>query len=80
MTGLLLPLLAGLAGLMARRKGVNLQQSFTAGALEGLRTLLRIFPALLFLLPAVGVLRASGLLDALTRGFSPLFSLLGIPV
>lgn len=79
MTGLLLPLLAALAGFTAWKKGVNLQESFTSGALEGLRTLLRIFPALLFLLPAVEVLRASGLLTALTELFSPLFSLLGIP-
>ena len=79
MTDLLLPLLAALAGFTAWRRGVNLQESFTAGALEGLQTLLRIFPALLFLLPVIEVLRSSGLLSVLTELFSPLFSLLGIP-
>ena len=79
MTELILPLLAALVGFTAWKKGVNLQDSFTAGALEGLRTLLRIFPALLFLLPAICMLRASGLLEQLTELFSPVFTLLGIP-
>ncbi len=41
--------------------------------------LLRIFPALVALLTAVHMLRASGLLDQLVSVFSPLFHMVGIP-
>lgn len=79
MTNLLIPLLCAALGLYALGKGVDLSEAFSEGALSGLQTLLRIFPALLFLLPMIGVLRASGLLDALTGLFAPVLTLFGIP-
>ena len=47
--------------------------------LDGLNTVVRIFPALLALLAAVSMLRASGALDALTRLCAPVLAWLGIP-
>ena len=79
MTALLIPLLCAAVGLYALGKGVNLSAAFAQGALCGLETLLRIFPALLFLLPMIAVVRASGLLDGLTAKFAPILQLFTIP-
>ena len=73
------PLICAAVGLCALLRGATLTDSFTRGAKEGLYTLLRIFPALLFLLPMINVMRASGLPDALTKLFAPLLNLFGIP-
>ena len=73
------PLLCAAVGICALLRGVALSDSFTRGARDGLHTLLGIFPALLFLLPMIAVMRASGLLDALTGLFAPLLGLFGIP-
>ena len=74
-----IPLLCAAVGLLALLRGITLSDSFSRGAKDGLSTLLRIFPALLFLLPMIAVMRASGLLDALTELFAPLLGLFGIP-
>ena len=79
MSGLLIPLLCAAVGLYALGRRIDLFSAFTHGAIDGLQTLLRIFPALLFLLPMISVLRASGLLDTLTACFAPLLHLFGIP-
>lgn len=76
---LLIPLLCAGVGIWAVAARTDLFSAFGEGALSGLQTLLRIFPALLLLLPMIGVLRASGLLDALTAAFRPLLTLFGIP-
>ena len=73
------PLLCAAVGLIALLRGVRLSDSFGRGARDGLQTLLRIFPALLFLLPMISLMRTSGLLDALTALFAPLLGLFGIP-
>ena len=49
------------------------------GVKDGLRVVLKIFPPLVALLTAVYMLRASGVLDALTALLSPALGLLGIP-
>ena len=49
------------------------------GAAEGLDTAVRILPALVVLLTAVGMLRASGAMELLTRLMTPLCRVLGIP-
>ena len=59
-------LLAGV-GLYGALTGTDVFSALTAGALDGLKTVVRIFPALVALLAAVSMLRASGALDALTR-------------
>ena len=53
--------------------------AFTEGAAEGLKTMIKIFPSLLALIVAIEVMNRSGLTDALTSLFSPVFSFLGIP-
>ena len=63
-------LLAGTAA-WGRLRGVDVMAAFAKGAQDALRMLLGIFPALLALLTAVAMLRASGALDALTGLLSP---------
>lgn len=72
-------ILAALA-LYGALRGVDVFAAMTEGIAEGLRVLLRIFPAVAALLCAVYALRASGALDALTGLLAPTFRLLGIPV
>lgn len=72
-------ILASLA-LYGALRGVDVFAAMTEGIAEGLRVLLRIFPAVAALLCAVYALRASGALDALTGLLAPVFRLLGIPV
>lgn len=79
MTDLLIPLLCAAVGLWGMRKHMDITAAFSQGVVSGMETLLRIFPALLFLLPMISMLRASGLLDALTAMCAPLLTLFGIP-
>ena len=76
---LLIPLLCTCLGICALGRRMDLFAAFGEGAVSGLQTLLRIFPALLLLLPMISMLRASGLLDALTAAFAPLMNMVGIP-
>lgn len=71
-------ILAALA-LYGALRGVDVFAAMTEGIADGLRVLLRIFPAVAALLCAVYALRASGALDALTGLLAPAFRLLGIP-
>ena len=72
-------ILAALA-LYGALRGVDVFAAMTEGIADGLRVLLRIFPAVAALLCAVYALHASGALDALTGLLAPAFRLLGIPV
>ena len=76
---LAMPLILGGVGLYALGRGVDVFAALTDGMLDGLKTLLRIFPSLLALLPAMAMVRASGLLDAVTGLLSPVLEVLGIP-
>ena len=76
---MMIPLLCAAVGLFALLRRVDLSTVFCNGARDGLTTLLRIFPALLFLLPMITVMRASGLLDALTALFAPYLEAVGLP-
>ena len=58
---------------------VDIYGSIVSGAGDGLKILFNIIPALVALLTAIGMMRASGLLDWLTVAVTPAFSFLGIP-
>lgn len=76
---LLMPLVMAGTGLYALGRQADVFSALTQGALEGLKTLVRIFLSLLMLLPAISMLRVSGLLDALCVFFCPLSETVGIP-
>ncbi len=79
MTDYLIPMILALAASLALRKKENAYDILQQGAAEGLKLLITILPALILLLTAVHMLRASGAVDLLSRFFAPVFSFLGIP-
>lgn len=79
MVDYIIPLILVAVSLLALRKRENIYDALLTGAAQGLRVLLTIVPALVALLTAVHMLRASGAIEAMTGFLSPLFSLLGIP-
>ena len=79
MTDYLIPLLLLFSCLLALRKKENAYDLLLEGAAGGLRMLVSIIPALVMLLTAVHMLRASGALALLSRLLLPFFRFLGIP-
>jgi len=71
-------LLAGIP-LYALARGVNVYAAFLEGARGGFETGIRIVPPLVAVLVALGMLRASGALDATARLLAPLLDPLGVP-
>ena len=79
MADLLIPGLLALTACVALWRKENVYDAMVCGAADGLRLLVNIIPALVVLLTAVHMLRASGALDALGRLLSPVFGAVGIP-
>ena len=75
----LVPLLLLFVALFAMSRQVNVYEALTRGAEEGLTILLRILPALVGLMTAVYMLRASGAMEAIGSLLAPLLTKLGIP-
>ena len=75
----LVPLILAITALAALRKKEHAYDLMTDGAKEGFRMLLTITPSLVVLLSAVGMLRASGALEAFSHLLSPALECMGIP-
>ena len=76
---LIVPCLLSLVAVCGMRRRVDVYAALTRGAEEGLNVLFRILPALIGLMTAVAMFRASGALDFLGQLLSPLLSAVGIP-
>ena len=79
MTDYIVPLILFIVSALAIRKKEDPYALMLAGASEGMKMLLSILPALVVLLTAVCMLRASGAIEMITRFCSPAFQFLGIP-
>ena len=79
LSALILPLLLSLAAICGLGRRVDVYAALTHGAEEGLAVLLRIIPALVGLLTAVSMFRASGAMEWLAALCAPLLNRLGIP-
>ena len=79
MADYIVPLILAITALAALRKRENAYDILTDGAKEGFKMLLTIAPSLVVLLSAVGMLRASGALEAFSALLSPALEFLGIP-
>lgn len=79
MADLLIPGLLALTSCVALWRRENVYDAMTSGAAEGLKLLVNIIPALVILLTAVHMLRASGALDMLGQLLAPVFQAVGIP-
>ena len=75
----IVPLILAVTAIAALRKRENAYDVLTDGAREGFQMLLTIGPSLVVLLSAVGMLRESGALEALSYLLSPALEFLGIP-
>jgi spore maturation protein B len=75
----IVPILLLLSTTLVLRKKENAYDLLLAGGAEGLKLLASIVPALILLLTAVSMLRASGAVELLSRFLSPVFSFFGIP-
>ena len=79
MTDYLVPLILVFTASLALRKRENAYGILLEGAGEGLDILRSILPALILLLTAVHMLRASGAAELLSSLLAPVFSFFGIP-
>lgn len=79
MTDYIIPGILLFSAAAALRKQENAYDLLLQGAAEGLKLLASILPALILLLTAVHMLKASGAVELLSRFLAPVFSLFGIP-
>ena len=79
MTDYIVPGILFLTSALALRKKENAYSILLEGSAEGLKLLVSILPALIFLLTAVYMLRVSGAMELLSGFLAPTFSCLGIP-
>jgi len=76
---IIIPALLFGAAAIALLKKTDVFAALTAGAKDGLSVILGIFPALVGILTAARMFRASGAMDALTALIAPVLSFVGIP-
>lgn len=74
-----IPVVVALVALYAVIKKVPIYTSFTNGAKDGFSTAVMIIPYLVAMLCAIGMLRASGAMDAFCNLISPVTELIGCP-
>ena len=79
MTDYIVPGILLFSASAALRKKENAYDLMLEGAAEGLKLLVSILPALILLLTAVHMLKASGAVELISRLLEPVFSLFGIP-
>ena len=79
LSSLIIPLLLSAAAVYGIGRRVDVYGALTHGAEEGLTVLLRIIPALVGLLTAVSMFRASGAMEWLSNLCAPLLAVVGIP-
>ena len=79
MTDYIVPIILLLASLLTHRKKENTYDLLLQGGADGLRLVFTIAPALVILLTAVTMLRASGAAELISTALAPVFRLVGIP-
>jgi len=79
LSSLIIPLLLSAVAVYGMGKRVDVYGALTHGAEEGLTVLLRIAPALVGLLTAVSMFRASGAMEWVSGLCAPLLEAAGIP-
>ena len=79
-SGWLFPLLAAAMLLYGYSRGVKTYEAAVDGARQGFDVAVRILPYLVIILVAVGMMRSSGAMDALTSLLAPVVEPLGMPV
>ncbi len=78
-TSWLVPLLIAGIAILGLGRGVPVFETFVEGAKEGIRTTVRVFPYLVGMVVAIGMLRASRALDAIESLAGPIVNSIGFP-
>lgn len=76
---LAIPFLIAFFPLYAALRRISVYEEFVEGAKEGFNVAVRIIPYLVAILVAVGMLRAVGGIDLLSKGLAPLLDFVGLP-
>ncbi len=76
---LLIPFLIAVFPLYAALRGVKVYEEFVDGAKEGFDVAIRIIPYLVAMLCAIGIFRAAGGIELLSKWLSPAMHLVGFP-
>ncbi len=79
MTALLIPAIIAFVAVYGCLRRVDVYDGLVCGAGQGLSTMVRIAPALVALLTAVYMLRASGFLELAAQWLAPVLNAVGIP-
>lgn len=74
-----MPLVILIIILQAFREKISVFDIFLKGATEGVEISLKIFPTLIGLFVAIGMLRSSGVIDFITKLISPILTILRFP-
>lgn len=75
----LMPTLIAAIALLGVSRGVKVYEALVTGAKEGWDVAIRIIPYLVAILVAIGMFRASGAMDIMVSGLSPLTEWFGMP-
>jgi len=76
---LLIPFFIAAFPLYASLRGVKVYEEFVDGAKEGFDVAIRIIPYLIAMLCAIGIFRAAGGIELLSKGLSPVLHWIGFP-
>ena len=79
MSDYIVPGIILLAALLALKRKENAYDILLTGAADGMKLLVSIIPALILLLTAVTMLRASGAMEIISSVLAPVFQFFGIP-
>ena len=79
MSDYIVPAILLICALLALRRKENVYSILLSGAAEGLKLLASIVPALVLLLTAVTMLKASGAMQIISTTLTPVFRIFGIP-
>lgn len=79
MAAIIIPLVVAVVFIYALFKKIDVYSAFIDGAKKGLSTVYSIFPAVVGMLTAIAMLRASGAIDALAGLLAPAFHAIGVP-
>ena len=75
----IIPIVITIIILVALKQRVKVFDCFLEGAKEGIDIVIGLFPTLIGLFVAIGVLRSSGIIDNLINALSPVLNTVGIP-
>ena len=75
----IIPIIITIIVIYGLKEKVKIFDSFIEGAKEGMEIVIGLFPTLIGLFVAIGVLRSSGLIDYLIKIISPFINAIGIP-